>query len=71
MPVLGRKIGKILEERAATQHTAFCRALIEAAWTPKQAGYYRLEVELKPSPDHTILEGFASKVIPVSTVDEP
>ncbi|MBM4073218.1 MAG: hypothetical protein FJ271_30495 [Planctomycetes bacterium] len=47
------------------------QALIEAAWTPKQASYYRLEVELTPSPDHTILEGFASKVIPVSTVDEP
>jgi len=42
------------------------QALIEAAWTPKQTGYYRLEVELEPARQHTLLEGFATRLIAVS-----
>lgn len=41
------------------------RALMNAIWTPRQAGYYSLEVELQPAESHTILAGFATRTVPV------
>ena len=35
------------------------RALVRAPWTPTQAGYHTLEVELHPSDQYTILNGVA------------
>ena len=39
------------------------RALVDASWTPQRAGYYAIEVEVQPSADYTVLEGFAKKTI--------
>ncbi len=41
------------------------RALLDATWTPQRSGYYAIEVEVQPSTDHTVLEGFAKKTIVV------
>ena len=42
------------------------RALVTGAWTPKSAGYYRIEVEIVPSDDYTILDGFEGLEAPVA-----
>jgi len=39
------------------------RALVDASWTPQRSGYYAIEVEVQPSEDYTVLEGFAKKTI--------
>jgi hypothetical protein len=39
------------------------RALVDGSWTPQRSGYYAIEVEVQPSADYTVLEGFAKKTI--------
>lgn len=41
----------------------FNRALVDTTWKPRRPGYYRIEVELEPSNQYTILEGLAERTI--------
>jgi len=47
------------------------RALVDASWTPDRSGDYRFEVELQPSDQYTILEGFAQRKISVAAETQP
>jgi hypothetical protein len=50
-----------------TSIVLFTRALVDAVWTPQQAGYVQLEVELEPSDAYLFREGqgSAARIVPV------
>ncbi len=41
------------------------RALVTFPWTPKRSGYHAIEVEVQPSPQYTVLQGYQKLVFPV------
>ncbi len=51
---------------STTSRVFFNRALLDATWTPSQAGYYALEAEIQPSQDYQIGAGFAATTIAVA-----
>ena len=52
--------------RAGPSHVRMDRRMVEAKWTPTAAGHYRVEVEIAPSPQYTLLDGYAEKVVVVT-----
>ncbi|KKK90789.1 hypothetical protein LCGC14_2719460, partial [marine sediment metagenome] len=41
------------------------RALVTFPWTPKRSGYHAIEVEVQPSPQYTVLQGYQKLEFPV------
>ena len=39
------------------------RRVVEAKWRPESSGHYRLEVEVTPSAQFTLLDGYAEKIV--------
>ncbi len=48
---------------STTTRVLFNRALVDATWTPQNAGYYSLEAEIQPSEDYVIGSAFAATTI--------
>lgn len=51
--------------RGAPAAVRLDRQIVEAKWKPETSGHYRLEVEVTPSTQFTLLEGYAEKLLTV------
>ncbi|MDA0660565.1 MAG: hypothetical protein O2931_15520 [Planctomycetota bacterium] len=56
---------------ATTSRVLLEQALQEISWTPPKAGDYRIEVEIQPESQYTVLNGFAEGIVKVSSEPAP
>ena len=57
--------GKRVPLEGNTSTIRLDRRIVEVKWTPRTAGHYRLEVEVDPSSQYTLLDGYAEKWIAI------